>query len=46
MRMLMLSVDSSAAPASVCLSEDGKIIADYYLNTGFTHSQTLMSMVE
>lgn len=44
--MLMLSVDSSAAPASVCLTEDGKIIADYYLNTGFTHSQTLMAMTE
>lgn len=44
--MLILSVDSSAAPASVCLCEDGKIIADYYLNTGFTHSQTLMAMVE
>lgn len=42
----MLSVDSSAAPASVCLCEDGKIIADYYLNTGFTHSQTLMAMTE
>lgn len=42
----MLSVDSSAAPASVCLSEDGKVIADYYLNTGFTHSQTLMAMTE
>ena len=46
MSMLMLSVDSSAAPASVCLSEDGKIIAEYYLNTGFTHSQTLMAMTE
>ncbi|MBQ3284073.1 MAG: tRNA (adenosine(37)-N6)-threonylcarbamoyltransferase complex dimerization subunit type 1 TsaB [Ruminococcus sp.] len=44
--MLMLSVDSSAAPASVCLLEDGKVIADYYLNTGFTHSQTLMAMTE
>ena len=44
--MLMLSVDSSAAPASVCLFEDGKVIADYYLNTGFTHSQTLMPMIE
>ena len=42
----MLSVDSSASPASVCLYEDGKVIADYYLNTGFTHSQTLMAMVE
>ncbi len=46
MRMLMLSVDSSAAPASVCLCENGKIIADYYLNAGFTHSQTLMAMTE
>ena len=44
--MLILSVDSSAAPASVCLIEDEKIIAEYYLNTGFTHSQTLMAMVE
>ncbi|MBQ9679976.1 MAG: tRNA (adenosine(37)-N6)-threonylcarbamoyltransferase complex dimerization subunit type 1 TsaB [Ruminococcus sp.] len=44
--MLMLSVDSSASPASVCLYEDGKILADYYLNSGFTHSQTLMAMVE
>ena len=42
----MLSVDSSAAPASVCLSDDGKIIGEFYLNTGFTHSQTLMAMVE
>ena len=44
--MLILSVDSSASPASVCLFENGKIIADYYLNTGFTHSQTLMAMAE
>ena len=44
--MLMLSVDSSASPASVCLYEDGRILADYYLNAGFTHSQTLMAMTE
>ena len=44
--MLILSVDSSAAPASVCLYQDGKILADFYLNSGFTHSQTLMDMVE
>ena len=44
--MLILSVDSSAAPASVCLYQDGKILADFYLNSGFTHSQTLMAMVE
>ena len=44
--MLILSVDSSAAPASVCLYQDGRILADFYLNSGFTHSQTLMAMVE
>lgn len=46
MNMLICSVDSSATPASVCLFEDDKIIAEYYLNTGFTHSQTLMAMLE
>ena len=44
--MLICSADSSATPASVCLFEDDKIIAEYYLNTGFTHSQTLMAMLE
>lgn len=44
--MLILSVDSSATPASVCLLENGKILADYYLNSGLTHSQTLMAMTE
>ena len=44
--MLICSVDSSATPASVCLFEDDKLVAEYYLNTGFTHSQTLMAMLE
>lgn len=43
--MLILSVDSSATPASVCLY-DGKVIAEYYTNTGLTHSQTLVAMIE
>lgn len=46
MTMLILSVDSTASPASICLFEDGKVIAEYYLNTGLTHSQTLMAMTE
>lgn len=46
MNMLICSVDSSATPASVCLFEDDKLVAEYYLNTGFTHSQTLMAMLE
>lgn len=44
--MLILSVDSTASPASACLYDGDKIIAEYYLNAGFTHSQTLMAMVE
>ena len=45
MRMLILSVDSSATPASVCLY-DGRIISEYYVNTELTHSQTLVAMIE
>ena len=44
--MLILSLDSTASPASVCLYEDEKILADFYINTGLTHSQTLMRMTE
>lgn len=43
--MLILSVDTSATPASVCLYDD-RVIAEYYIHTRLTHSQTLMSMIE
>lgn len=43
--MLILSVDSSATPASVCLY-DGKVLAEYFINTKLTHSQTLVAMIE
>lgn len=43
--MLILSVDSSATPASVCLY-DNKVLAEYYINTKLTHSQTLVAMIE
>ena len=42
--MLILSVDSTATPASVCLY-DGRIIAEFFINTRLTHSQTLASMI-
>jgi len=45
MRMLILSVDSSATPASVCLYDD-KVLAEYFINTKLTHSQTLVAMIE
>ena len=43
--MMILAVDSSASPASACLY-DGRIVAEYYTNTGLTHSQTLTVMIE
>lgn len=44
--MKILAIDSSAVTASVALTEDGKILGEYFLNTGLTHSETLMPMIE
>lgn len=38
-------MDSSASPASAAVVEEGKLLGRFQLNTGFTHSQTLMPMV-
>ena len=43
--MLILSVDSSATPASVCLYND-RMIAEYFIHTALTHSETLVAMIE
>ncbi len=44
--MKILSVECSSLSASVALTQDEKVIAESFLNTGLTHSQTLMPMVE
>lgn len=44
--MKILGIDSSAKSASVAVTENGKIISSFYINTGLTHSQTLMPMVD
>lgn len=44
--MKILGLESSATSASVSVVEDGKVIALETSNTGLTHSQTLMPMVE
>lgn len=44
--MRIFALESSAGPASAALTEDGKLLAESYLNTRLTHSQTLMVMVE
>lgn len=43
---LILAVDTSAKPVSCALAEDGKVLASFFANTGLTHSQTLMPMIE
>lgn len=44
--MKILALESSAVAASVCLCEDEHLLAQSFLHTGFTHSQTLLPMVE
>ena len=44
--MRILAIESSAAPASCCLWEDGRILARAGQNGGMTHSQTLLPMCE
>jgi len=42
----ILALESSAAAASVALCEDEKLVAQYFQNSGKTHSRTLMPLVE
>jgi len=44
--MLILSIDSTAKAASAALCEDTEPLAHIFLNTGLTHSQTLLVMVD
>ena len=44
--MKILAIDSSAVSASAALTEDGKLLGEYFLNTGLTHSETLMPMIQ
>ncbi len=44
--MKTLSIECTASPASVCVFEDGKILASSFVNVKQTHSETLLPMVE
>ena len=44
--MKILALDTSATVASVALCEDGRLLAEYTLNNGNTHSETLLPMIE
>lgn len=44
--MKILALDSSAIVATVALCEDERLLAEYTVNNGNTHSETLLPMVE
>ena len=44
--MKILAVDSSSITASVALLEDDKIISEFFMNAGLTHSETLAPMID
>lgn len=44
--MIILGIDTSAKVASAAVCEENKILAQTTLNTGLTHSQTLMPIIE
>ena len=43
--MKILGIDSSAKSASVAVIDNDKILSEFFINTGHTHSQTLMPMI-
>jgi tRNA threonylcarbamoyladenosine biosynthesis protein TsaB len=44
--MITLSLESSAKAASVALTRGGRLLAQYFHDSGLTHSRTLLQMAE
>lgn len=44
--MYILAIESSGNVASAAVAEDSKILAEYTVNIGKTHSQTLLPMID
>lgn len=44
--MKILGIDSSAKSASVAVVDNSKILSNFFIHTGLTHSQTLMPMID
>lgn len=42
---MLLSIDSSAVTASVALTDGDNVLRNEFVNTGLTHSETLMPMI-
>jgi tRNA threonylcarbamoyladenosine biosynthesis protein TsaB len=44
--MKILALDTSGTNCSVCVLDENKVICDFNLSTGTTHSQTLLPMID
>lgn len=44
--MTLLCVDASGKSAAVAVEEDGQILSDGFENSGFTHSETLLPLID
>ena len=44
--MKILAFDSTATAASVAICDDGKVMAEFIVNAGLTHSRTLVPMLD
>ena len=44
--MKLLAIDCSAGPASCAVTEENKLLGEFFIDVRLTHSQTLMPMVE
>lgn len=44
--MIILGIDSSATAASAAVVKDGKLVSEVFSQTGLTHSQTLLPMID
>lgn len=44
--MKILAIESSALTASVCVTEDDRLLSEYTVKNGNTHSETLLPMAE
>ena len=44
--MKILAIDSTAVAASAAVLEDDRLLGEFFVHTGLTHSQTLMPMVQ
>lgn len=44
--MKILAFDSTATAASVAICDDGRIVSEFFVNSGLTHSRTLVPMLD